>query len=166
MAGKDAVFDVTLKEVKEKRLPEVDDDFAAEAGGFDTLEELRADIADKVRDAREREIEAEFREAVVDAAADAAKIDVSHDLVHAKSHEMWANTRRRLERQGIPPDRYLQIAGTLAFSPGTTSRTISVPVFGDLAPEPHEYFLMILSHPVNATIAQAWGVGVILTDDP
>jgi trigger factor len=111
LAGREAVFEVSVKEVKEKRLPELGDDLAAEAGGFDTLDELRADIEEKLRDAREREIEAEFREAVVDAAADAAKMDLGHDLVHAKAHEMWANTRRRLERQGIPPERYLEIAG-------------------------------------------------------
>ena len=111
LAGQDAVFAVSVKEVKEKKLPELDDDFAAEAGGFDTLDELRADIEGKLREGREREIEVEFREAVVDAAADASKIDVTHDLIHAKAHEMWGSTRRRLERQGIPADRYLQIAG-------------------------------------------------------
>jgi trigger factor len=111
LAGKDAVFAVTVREVKEKRLPDLDDELAAEAGGFDTLDELRADIEEKLRVAREREIEAEFREAVVDAAGEAAKIDLGHDLVHAKAHEMWSNTRRRLERQGIPADRYLEIAG-------------------------------------------------------
>jgi trigger factor len=110
LAGKEAVFATSVKEVKEKRLPEVDDELA-EAGGFDTLAELRADIEEKVRAMREREIEAEFREAVVDAAADASKIELTHDLIHAKAHEMWGNTRRRLERQGIPPDRYLEIAG-------------------------------------------------------
>ncbi|MDX6667398.1 MAG: trigger factor [Solirubrobacteraceae bacterium] len=111
LAGQDAVFAVSVKEVKEKRLPELDDELATEAGGFDTLDELRADIEQKLREARERELEVEFREAVVDAAAEAATIDVTHDLVHAKAHEMWASTRRRLERQGIPPDRYLQITG-------------------------------------------------------
>ena len=110
LAGKEAVFATSVKEVKEKRLPELDDELA-EVGGFDTLDELRADIEEKVRAAREREIEAEFREAVVDAAAAEAKIDVGHDLVHAKAHEMWATTRRRLERQGIPPERYLEITG-------------------------------------------------------
>jgi trigger factor len=110
LAGKEAVFATTVKEVKEKRLPEVDDELA-EAGGFDTLDELRADIEEKLRTAQEREIEAEFREAVVDAAAAASKIELSGDLVHAKAHDMWAGTRRRLERQGIPPDRYLEIAG-------------------------------------------------------
>ena len=110
LAGRDAVFATSVKEVKEKRLPELDDELA-EAGGFDTLDELRADIEEKVRAAHEREIEAEFREAVVDAAAAESKIELGHDLVHAKAHEMWANTRRRLESQGIPADRYLEIAG-------------------------------------------------------
>jgi trigger factor len=110
LAGRDAVFATAVKEVKEKRLPELDDELA-EAGGFDTLDELRADIEEKVRAAHEREIEAEFREAVVDAAAAEAKIDLGHDLVHAKAHEMWSNTRRQLERQGIPSERYLEIAG-------------------------------------------------------
>jgi trigger factor len=110
LAGKDAVFATSVKEVKEKKLPDADDELA-EAGGFDTLDELRADVEEKIRAAREREIEAEFREAVVDAAAAASKIELAKDLVHAKAHEMWSSTRRRLERQGIPPDRYLEIAG-------------------------------------------------------
>jgi len=111
LAGKDAVFATTVKEVKEKKLPELDDDFAAEAGGFDTLDELRADIESKLRDAHERAIDNEFREAVVDAAVAESKIDVGKDLIHAKAHEMWENTARRLQRQGLDPQQYLQFAG-------------------------------------------------------
>ena len=111
LAGKDAVFAVDVKEVKEKRLPEPDDDFAAEAGGFDTLDELRADIESRLREAHENAIDTEFREAVVDAAAAEAQIDLSHDLVHAKAHEMWQQTARRLRSQGIDPDRYLELTG-------------------------------------------------------
>jgi trigger factor len=111
LAGRDAVFEVSVKEVKEKRLPELDDDLAVEAGGFDTLDELREDIRSRLRDAREREIDAEFREAAVDAAADAATIDLPQSLVHAKSHEMWNTTKRRLAQQGVDPARYLQLTG-------------------------------------------------------
>src|SRR5436305_6008391 len=111
LAGKDAEFEVSVKEVKEKRLPELGDDFAADAGGFDTLDELRSDVEQKLREVREREVEAEFREGVVDAAAEAAKIDIPRELVHAQAQEMWHATRRRLERQGIPADRYFEIAG-------------------------------------------------------
>jgi trigger factor len=111
LAGEDAVFDVTVKEVKEKVLPELDDEFAAEAGGFDTLDELREDLAERLREAREREIDAEFREAAVDAAAATAEIDLPKPLVHAKAHDMWAAMRRRLQQQGLDPAQYLQIAG-------------------------------------------------------
>jgi trigger factor len=111
MAGKDAVFTVEVKEVKEKRLPELDDDFAVEAGGYDSLDELRAEMEERLRQADERAIEAEFREAAVDAAVGQAQIEVSHELVHAKAHEMWHRTARRLSAQGIDPRRYLELSG-------------------------------------------------------
>jgi trigger factor len=109
VAGKDAVFEVTLKEVKEKRLPELDDDFAAEAGGFDSVDELREDIESKLRQNEERLIDQEFRQAAVDAAVANAKIDLPPELVHSKSHEMWHDTAHRLQHQGVDPARYLQL---------------------------------------------------------
>ena len=111
LAGKDASFAVEVKEVKEKRLPELDDDFAVEAGGYDSLDELRAEIETRIGQAEERAIEAEFREAAVDAVVDQAKIEVPHELVHSKAHEMWHRTARRLAAQGIQPEQYLQMAG-------------------------------------------------------
>jgi trigger factor len=111
LAGKEATFECTVKEVKEKQLPELDDEFALEQGGFDTIDELRADIEQKLRESQERMIETEFREAVVDAAVAEATIDVPHELVHAKSHEMWHQTERRLRAQGLDPARYLQMTG-------------------------------------------------------
>ena len=109
LAGKEAVFAVTVKEVKEKRLPELDDDLAIEAGGFDTLDELRKDIEGRLRDAQEAEIERDFREAAVDAVADLAHMDIPHELIHAKAHEMWTMTARQLSSQGVDPARYLQL---------------------------------------------------------
>jgi trigger factor len=111
LAGKDAVFTVEVKEVKEKRLPELDDDFAVEAGGYDSLDELRAELEERLRQADERAVEAEFREAAVDAAVAQAQIEVSHELVHAKAHEMWHRTARRLSAQGVDPRRYLELSG-------------------------------------------------------
>ena len=110
LAGKDAVFAVSVKEVKEKRLPELDDDMAIEAG-FDTLAELRDEVGGRIRDAQEREIDGEYREAVVDAAAETATIELPQSLIHAKAHEMWANTKRRLQQQGLDPAQYLQLTG-------------------------------------------------------
>jgi trigger factor len=111
LAGKEASFAVEVKEVKEKRLPELGDDFAVEAGGYDSLDELRAEIESRIAQAEERTIEAEFREAAVDAVVDQAKIEVPHELVHSKAHEMWHRTARRLAAQGINPEQYLSMAG-------------------------------------------------------
>jgi trigger factor len=109
LAGKDAVFAVAVKEVKEKRLPELDDDLAVEAGGYDSLDELRTEIANRIRAAKEEAVERDYREAAVDAAAATATIDVPAPLVHAKAHEMWHVTTRRLQAQGLDPQQYLQI---------------------------------------------------------
>ena len=111
LAGQDASFAVQVKEVKEKRLPELDDDFAVEAGGYDSLDELRAEIESRIAQAEERAIEAEFREAAVDAVVDKAKIQVPKELVHSKAHEMWHRTARRLAAQGINPEQYLAMTG-------------------------------------------------------
>jgi trigger factor len=111
LGGREAEFDVTVSEVKAKRLPELDDDFAAEASEFDTLQELREDIARQLREADEQAIEREFREAVVDAAAEEAKIEVPDRLVHARAHELLEQTLTALARQGISKEAYLRIAG-------------------------------------------------------
>jgi trigger factor len=110
LAGKKAVFAVEVKEVKEKRLPDLDDDFAVEAG-YDTLAELRSEIESRLRELEERAIEVEFREAAVDAAANEATVDVPHELVHEKAHEMWHRTARRLAAQGVDPRQYLELTG-------------------------------------------------------
>jgi trigger factor len=111
LAGKTAKFEVTVKEVREKDLPELDDVFAAEASEFDTLDELRESIRGRISEAFERRAEAEFREAAVEAAAAAAKIDIPHDLVHARAHEMWDRIERQLAARGIDPQAYAQMQG-------------------------------------------------------
>jgi trigger factor len=111
LAGKDASFAVEVKEVKEKKLPELDDDFAVEAGGYDSLDELRTEVEQRIGEADERSIEGEFREAAVDAAVAGARVEIPHELVHAKAHEMWHRTSRRLAAQGIDPARYLEMTG-------------------------------------------------------
>ena len=111
LTGREAVFEVSVKEVKEKRLPDADDDLAAEAGGYDTLEELRGEVESRLRERDEEVVEREYREAVVDAAVTGATVDLPDELVHAKAHEMWAATAGRLRAQGIEPDQYLQMVG-------------------------------------------------------
>ena len=111
LAGKEAVFETEVKEVKEKQLPELDDDFAADAGGFDSLDEMRAEIASKISEVKGQQLEGEFRENVVDAAAANAAIDIPSELVTSKASEMWNQAARGLARRGIPPDQYIQMTG-------------------------------------------------------
>jgi trigger factor len=111
LAGKDATFDVKVAEVKAKRLPDLDDDFASEASEFDTLAELREDIAEKLRHADEHAVEREFEQAVLEAAANDAQVDLPDKLIHARAHEMLEQTFSTLARQGIGKDTYLKIAG-------------------------------------------------------
>jgi trigger factor len=111
LSGKEAVFETEVKEVKEKRLPELDDDFAADAGGFDTLDEMRAEIAEKIKEVKGQQLEGEFRQNVVDAAAANARMDIPTELVEAKAAEMWQQAARGLARRGIPPEQYIQMTG-------------------------------------------------------
>jgi trigger factor len=111
LSGQEATFECAVKEVKEKRLPELDDDLAVEAGGFDSLDELKADIEGKLREHDEGHVEREFREAAVDAAVAVSKVDIPQELVHAKAHDMWHETARRLRAQGLDPAGYLQMLG-------------------------------------------------------
>ncbi len=111
LAGKDAVFKVEVKEVREKILPELDDDFAADASEFETLEELRADIREKVGEALNSRAEEDFRIAAVDAAVEAATVDVPADLVTARATERWERMERQLAQRGMDPNAFLQMQG-------------------------------------------------------
>src|SRR4051794_27902495 len=111
LAGKDASFDVTVKEVKEKQLPELDDDFALDQAGFDSLDELKEDIRSRLREADERRVEQGFREAVLDAVVKEAKVDVPEQLVEARAKELWERMLHTLGHQGINKEAYLQISG-------------------------------------------------------
>ena len=110
-AGKTAEFAVTVKEVKRKELPEVDDEFASDSAGFDTLEELREDIAAKLREADESRAEADHREAVLDAVVAGAKVTIPEALVEARARELWDRMLHSLSHQGISKETYLQISG-------------------------------------------------------
>ena len=110
LAGQEAEFAVTVKEVKAKELPPLDDDLAAEAG-FDTLDELRADIRERMAEAESSQIEGEFREAALDAAVANAKLEIPDALVEARSRELWDQMLHSLSHQGISKEAYLRISG-------------------------------------------------------
>src|SRR3954451_4582172 len=109
VAGKTAEFDVQVKEVREKELPELNDDFAAEASEFDTLDELRDHISGQIRDILDGQIAERFREAALDAAVANAKVELPDPVVQARAAEMWRRVERQLQQQGMDPESYLQM---------------------------------------------------------
>ncbi|MGZ8665934.1 MAG: trigger factor [Solirubrobacterales bacterium] len=111
LAGKEASFAVKVKEVREKALPDLDDDFASEASEFDTLEELRADIAEKLSEAAAERIDQDFRMAAIDAAAEAATVEIPDEIAAARAEERWEGVERQLAARGIDPNTYLQMQG-------------------------------------------------------
>jgi trigger factor len=111
MAGKDAVFKVKVKEVREKILPELDDDFASDASEFDTLEELRENIREKVAAALGSRAEEDFRVAAIDAAVAAAEVEVPDELATARAAERWERMERQLAGRGMDPNTFLQMQG-------------------------------------------------------
>ena len=111
LAGKDATFRVEVKEVREKVLPALDDEFASEASEFETLEELRDDIAKRLAEVVDERIEQDFRLAAVDAAAAAAAVDLPEALATARAEERWERVGRQLAARGMSPDAYLQMQG-------------------------------------------------------
>jgi trigger factor len=110
LAGDEAQFAVSVKEVKAKELPALDDDLAAEAG-FDTLDELRDDIRARLAEADSTQIEGEFRQAALDSAVKAATVEIPEALVEARARELWDSMLHSLAHQGISREAYLQIAG-------------------------------------------------------
>jgi len=111
VAGSRATFEVKVKEVLAKRLPELDDALAQSAAGFDTLEELREDIATGLLANDEARVAEEFGETVLDAVAAQATVDLPAALVAARAREIWESTLRSLDYDGVSKDVYLQIAG-------------------------------------------------------
>ncbi len=109
LSGKTAQFEVTVHEVKAKRLPELDDDFATDAGGFDTIGELRDDVRRQLSEEESHTIEHEFESAVLEAAAAEAELEIPEELIHSRAHELLEDTFRTLARRGISKEAYLQI---------------------------------------------------------
>ncbi|HEX3392210.1 MAG TPA: trigger factor [Solirubrobacteraceae bacterium] len=110
LAGAEATFAVSVKEVKQKQLPEVDDDFAVDMG-FDSVDELREDIRSRLGEAEGKRVDTEFREAALDAVAAGAQVQTPEALVQAKAQEMWDRMLHSLSQRGISREAYLKITG-------------------------------------------------------
>lgn len=110
LAGEDASFKITVKQVKHKLLPEVDEDFAVDVG-FDSVAELTDDIRARLGEADGKRVDGEFREAALDAAVAGAHVQTPETLVQAKAREMWDRMLHSLSHRGISREAYLKISG-------------------------------------------------------
>ena len=106
--------EAVVKEIKEKVLPELDDDLARSASEFDTLEELRADIELRIREQVEAEVDEVFRRAALDRLVEASKVQVSGPLVEARTRTLLRELDAVLQRSGGSLDAYLQMSGDSA----------------------------------------------------
>ena len=108
--GQTQTVQITLKDVKEKILPPLDDDLARAASEFDTLADLRADLEQRIGEQIEEEAETQFRAAAADALVDASNIQPSATLVEVRTRELLGGLVQSLERRGISADTYLAVS--------------------------------------------------------
>jgi trigger factor len=102
---------VTVKEIKEKLLPELDDELARSASEFETLAELREDIESRLREQIADEVDAQFRSDVADALVAASKVNAAGPLVEARTRELLRGLARQVEARGIAFESYLAMSG-------------------------------------------------------
>lgn len=111
-AGQEVTFQVLLKEVRGKKLPAADDEFAKTASEFDTIEELRAALREQLAANKEREADAEVRDRVLRALVEATEVDLPETLVEEETEHRVHHARERAEQLGLPLERLLELQGT------------------------------------------------------
>lgn len=112
LAGKDAVFTVTVKGIKRKELAEIDDEFAKDVSEFDTLDELKIDMSNKLKEAAEDRAKNQFRQDIVSKIVDSTEVEVPETMVDSQLSDMIRNLEGRLSGQGITLENYLEFANT------------------------------------------------------
>lgn len=111
LAGKPAVFKCTVKEIKVKELPELDDDFAQDVSDFDTMDEYKADVRKKVEEKKEAEAKAKKEDAVIEKIIEGATMEIPDAMVEMQAERMVDEFAQRLQMQGLSMDQYLQFTG-------------------------------------------------------
>ena len=111
LAGKAAVFKVTLHEIKVKELPVIDDEFAKDVSEFDTLAELKADVKAKKEEQNALRSKSELEESVVKAISEASEVDIPAGMIEVEIENMAQDMDRRLSYQGINLEQYLKMVG-------------------------------------------------------
>ena len=111
LAGKEATFKVKLHEIKKKELPKLDDEFAKDVSEFDTLEELKTDIKNKMEKENEQKAKYETEESAIKAVCDNVKIDIPSGMIDMEVDHMLQDINQRLSYQGLKLDQYLKMIG-------------------------------------------------------
>jgi trigger factor len=109
--GKTQTVTATVKEIKEKVLPPLEDELARAASEFETLAELRADIESRLREQIDQEIEAQFRADAADALVAASRVEAAGPLVESRTRELLRGFARQVESRGVPFETYIAMTG-------------------------------------------------------
>ena len=112
LAGKEAVFTCTIHKIQEKELPELDDEFAQDVSEFETLDEYKKSIMDKLTERKQRSAKAAQENEAVDKVIAASEMDIPEAMIDSQVTSMYQDYARQLQSQGIPIDTYLQYMGT------------------------------------------------------
>ena len=111
LAGKPAVFKCTVKGIKEKELPELDDEFASEVSTFDTLAEYKEDVKKKLEEKKAEEAKTAKENAVIDAVIEDAGMEIPDAMVDTEQRQMLDDFAQRLQMQGLSMEQYMQFTG-------------------------------------------------------
>ena len=111
LAGKPVVFKVTVKEVKEKQLPELNDEFAGEVSEFETLDAYKEDIRKKLTEKKEAEAKTEKEDAVITAVIENAQMEIPEAMVETQQRQIVDEFAQRLQMQGLSMEQYFQFTG-------------------------------------------------------
>jgi len=114
LKGKPAVFKVSIKEIQKKELPEVNDEFASEVSDFETLEEYKKDLREKLAAEKEKYAATENENRVVEKVVENASMDIPEQMIDEEVRAMVNDYARRLESQGISLKQYVEITGMTA----------------------------------------------------
>ncbi len=114
LAGKPAMFKVTVKEIKVKELPALDDEFASEVSEFDTLDEYKQDIEKKLQERKEKAAASQNEDRVVAKVVENASMEIPERMIDAQVDNMLQETARRMQSQGLSMDLYMKYTGMTA----------------------------------------------------
>ena len=111
LKGKDAVFKCTVKEIKEKELPELDDEFAGEVSEFETLAEYREDVRKKLSEQKETEAKREKEDKAIDAVIEDSDMEIPEAMIETQQRQMVDEFAQRIQMQGLTLDQYFKFTG-------------------------------------------------------